>query len=219
MVVGALDNGIHRDGDAAAGAQHAAKLRKAPHRVGEKHKPEIAQHDVETGIRERKCLPALDRDRGNSARCRDARAPSRPWPARHRRRRYGRWDRPRQAPPLPTVRCRSRCNLQHGDFSCSIATVSIIAKGTCSCSPASLFRMPVHLAGAGAGAAYQGPTCSCRYRMMGKTRSWSSRCFYISIRRPGSGASSNHGPSRKSRTSSFRCRAGSKWRVGRTGVL
>jgi len=29
----------------------------------------------------------------------------------------------------------------------------------------------------------------------------------------------NHGPSRKSRTSSLRCRAGLKWRAGRTGVL
>ena len=64
MVVGALDHGIHRNGDAAAGTQHAAKLREAPHRVGEKHQPEIAQHDVETRIRERKRLPVLHRDRG-----------------------------------------------------------------------------------------------------------------------------------------------------------
>src|ERR1700732_2641525 len=63
MVIRALDDGIHRDGHTTAGAKHATKLGEAPHRVREEHQPEIAQHDIETAIRERERLPILYRDR------------------------------------------------------------------------------------------------------------------------------------------------------------
>ena len=62
MVIRALDDGIHRDGHTTARAKHATKLGEASHRIGEDHQPEIAQHCVETGIRERKRLPILHRD-------------------------------------------------------------------------------------------------------------------------------------------------------------
>jgi hypothetical protein len=62
MVIRALDDSIHRDGHTTAGAKHATKLEEAPHRIGKEHQPEIAQHGIETGIRERKRLPILDRD-------------------------------------------------------------------------------------------------------------------------------------------------------------
>ena len=62
MVVGALYHGIDRDSHAPAGTQHATKFGEAPHRVGKEHQPEIAQHRIETLIRERKRLPILDRD-------------------------------------------------------------------------------------------------------------------------------------------------------------
>src|SRR6266849_4571860 len=57
MVIRALDDGIHRDGHATAGAKHATKLGEAPNWVGEEHQPEIAQYYIETAIRERKRLP------------------------------------------------------------------------------------------------------------------------------------------------------------------
>jgi hypothetical protein len=60
MVIRVRDDGIHRDGHATAGAKHATKLREAPRRFGEEHQPEIAQHCIEAGIRERKRLPILD---------------------------------------------------------------------------------------------------------------------------------------------------------------
>jgi hypothetical protein len=34
MIIRALDDGIHRDGHAAAGAKHATKLGETPHRIG-----------------------------------------------------------------------------------------------------------------------------------------------------------------------------------------
>src|SRR6266478_4610329 len=62
MVIRALDDGIHRHGHTTAGAKHATKLGEAPHRIGEEHQPEIAQHRIEAAIRERKRLPILHRD-------------------------------------------------------------------------------------------------------------------------------------------------------------
>src|SRR5260370_8241265 len=61
MVIRALDDSIHRDGHTTARAKHATKLGEAPHRIGEEHQPEIAQHCIETAIRERKCLSILHR--------------------------------------------------------------------------------------------------------------------------------------------------------------
>src|SRR5260370_11804490 len=57
VVIRALDDGIHRDRYATAGAKHATKFGKAPHRLGEEHKPEIAQYYVEAAIRYRNRLP------------------------------------------------------------------------------------------------------------------------------------------------------------------
>ena len=62
VVVRALDDGIDRDGHATAGAKHATKLGETPHRVREKHQPDIGQDDIETAIRERKRLPILHKD-------------------------------------------------------------------------------------------------------------------------------------------------------------
>src|SRR5260370_42467053 len=62
MVIRALDDGIHRDGHATAGAKHPTKLGEAPHRVGEKHQPEIAKHCIETAIPEPTRLPILHSD-------------------------------------------------------------------------------------------------------------------------------------------------------------
>ena len=62
VVIGALDNGIHRDCHATAGSEHATKLGEAPHRVGEKDQTEIARSCIETAIGERKRLPVLHRD-------------------------------------------------------------------------------------------------------------------------------------------------------------
>jgi hypothetical protein len=61
-VIGAFDDGIHRNGQATAGSKHATKLGETPHRVREEHQPEIAQYDIETAIRERKRLPILHED-------------------------------------------------------------------------------------------------------------------------------------------------------------
>src|SRR5260370_36192461 len=62
VVIRALDHGIHRDGNATAGAKHATKLGEGAHRVRKEHQPEIPQYYVETAIRERKSLPILHRD-------------------------------------------------------------------------------------------------------------------------------------------------------------
>jgi hypothetical protein len=51
MVVRALDDGIDRDGHVTAGTKHATKLGETPHRIREKHQPEIAQYDIEIAIR------------------------------------------------------------------------------------------------------------------------------------------------------------------------
>src|SRR5882757_3613338 len=62
MVIRALDDSIHRDGHTTARTDYTTKLGEAPHRIGEEHQPEITQHRIETGIRERKRLSILDRD-------------------------------------------------------------------------------------------------------------------------------------------------------------